>query len=353
MAGRRKGIQNKIEPNEDFYIDAKEWTDEESNLDSIKQEGEGKNTQAGNTKKKWNKEKGYWENEKYKSGLPKVVTGISQRGTAETNRWVMAMQLRLNGGWKWDNKTNKFVRKKQWFNSIDMWFDWASGVRKMVTMIKLLGGKVDKNPYYMFLNVDNKTDGLISTRVTTREVENELLIEKMSKRSGLSRQEIKELLIVNSMPGRTARMIYYEIEKIQEKIDRNMGNDTFLGVLAASERDGVDIGGLLDKDKREVILEQWEIEMITEWMECYNGITEEQVQTRYEQVIKRYMLPKGKETEKKLRDKIKKLLTSEVFRDRYSYNANTYNRSYGLYKGEEKRYDGQIQGWNGEQDMYN
>lgn len=40
-----------------------------------------------------------------------------------------------------------------------------------------------------------------------------------------------------------------------------------------------------------------------------------------------------------------------MFRDSYSYNANTYSRSYGLYK-EENKYDGQVQGWNGEQDMY-
>lgn len=38
--------------------------------------------------------------------------------------------------------------------------------------------------------------------------------------------------------------------------------------------------------------------MISDWMECYNRISEEDVQLRYEQVIKKYMLPKGKEAEK-------------------------------------------------------
>lgn len=351
MAGRRRRADSRIEPNEDFYIDAKEWTDTSGSMMEDENTSEAGEQRAGSVKRKTDK-KGFQIRDMYSNGVPKIITGINKSGNVETNRWVMAMQLRLNGGWKWDNEAGRFVRKKQWFNSIDRWFDWASPVRKLVTIVKLRNENLtSKNPYYMLLNVDNKTDGLISTRVTTREVSNEMLIERIAKKSGLSRKEIRELLIINSMPGRTARMIYGSIEKIQEKIDRNIGTDTFLSLLSESEEEGVDIGGLLNKDKKDVILEQWEIEMITEWMECYNSITEEQVQAKYEQVIKRYILPKGKEAEKTLKEKVKKLLASEVFRDRYSYNANTYSRSYGLYKGENK-YDAQVQGWNGEQDMY-
>lgn len=351
MSNRRRRVDSRIEPNEDFYIDAKEWTDTSGSMMEGDNTGETGEQRAGSVRRKTDKD-GLQVREMYGNGIPKIITGINKSGNVETNRWVMAMQLRLNGGWKWDNEASRFVRKKQWFNSIDRWFDWASPVRKLATIVKLRNENLtSKNPYYMLLNVDNKTDGLISTRVTTREVSNEMLIERIAKESGLSRKEIRELLIINSMPGRTARMIYGSIEKIQEKIDRNIGTDTFLSLLAESEREGVDIGGLLNKDKKDVILEQWEIEMITDWMECYNGITEEQVQSRYEQVIKRYILPKGKEAEKTLKEKVKKLLASESFRDSYSYNANTYSRSYGLYKGENK-YDGQVQGWNGEQDMY-
>ncbi len=101
-----------------------------------------------------------------------------------------------------------------------------------------------------------------------------------------------------------------------------------------------------------MILEQWEINMITDWMDCYNSIKEEKVQERMQQVLKRYELPKGKEAMKTLQGKVKILLASEVFRDRYSYNIHTYDKSYGLYKGEDNKYERQVQGWNGEQDMY-
>ena len=291
--------------------------------------------------------------------LPKRKKGITSKGTIVTNSVFQKAVLRYGGGWQWDEQKKKFVKKKNLLRGVDNFFDRFAPVRRMVTMCKLLGIDVINNPYYALVDADNVAKGLADVRIQPRVIQHYTAIQDIMKATGLTYDEVNNLLTIRSIPERTAKLIAREFDRIEKRVLLLCGET--LSKLDGMEAEQI-IDDLVATGKTDINkgLSEKEGVFAKNFLLCMEDINENELEDFVSQVQEKIIGGKenSDEQEKWIRKSCARLMAARDYRDNYSYNTNTYEELDGIFKRYESEelqkqgISGQIQGYGAEHDMY-
>lgn len=286
--------------------------------------------------------------------VPSDKPGVAEDGSVRTNDWWRGRLLYASSGWRWDKKEKKYVQSKLG-KFMDRYltgaFDSYATIRRLESMTKLKGIKLTNSVYADLVGVNDRIDGIRQVRVRERAIRHHILINDIIKNSDLSEKEIRELIAIRSMAGRTTDQIRKEWKRIDEKI-KGLDTELFEAVEKGNIHEDAMVANLLKRGK----VEEWEAEFWYGMNEIINNdISEEEITRKAEEIASKMPTRRFEDYEQKI-DRLKtrawETLAAEKYRDKYSYNKNTYDRSSGLYDAEEEG-NGQVQGFNGEHDLKN
>lgn len=255
---------------------------------------------------------------------------IDPKGRVQTPKEMMRIAYNLQMGYHWDKNKHEWVQNK---NSLLTWidriFDRFSAVRRMVTIAKLDGREIKANPYYELIQADNVISGKEEVFAMEHAMRINAVIDKIIKATGWSRDEVMHLLIAKAMPGRTAKMIADKYKELKNKT---------LTILGAVSISGDDL----------TFVQQFDI--------LLSGITTDDVDNKLSELgidIDKIFVGKSDKVQRQKADfiqSVRLLIAGEKYRDTYSYDTTSINTTDG-YRGENDT-EGQVQGWNGEHDLY-
>lgn len=255
---------------------------------------------------------------------------IDPKGRVQTPKEMMQIAYNLQMGYHWDKNKHEWVQNK---NSLLTWidriFDRFSAVRRMVTIAKLDSREIKANPYYELIQADNVISGKEEVFAMEHAMRINAVIDKIIKATGWSRDEVMHLLIAKAMPGRTAKMIADKYKELKNKT---------LTILGAVSISGDDL----------TFVQQFDI--------LLSSITTDDVDNKLSELgidIDKIFVGKSDKVQRQKADfiqSVRLLIAGEKYRDTYSYDTTSINTTDG-YRGENDT-EGQVQGWNGEHDLY-